>query len=68
MLISYTRSSVIFLLETELSPLKVLERFGLSARGSHSELRGKLVLGLGASLEAIPLLLRVFPIKAPYYI
>jgi len=30
--------------------------------------RGKLGLGLGASLEAIPLQLRAFPIKAPYYI
>jgi hypothetical protein len=37
---------------TELSPLKVLEQFGLSARRSYSELRGKSVLGLGASLEA----------------
>jgi hypothetical protein len=52
----------------ELSPLKVLEQFGLSARGSYSELRGKSVLGLGASLEAIPSLLRAFPIKTPYYI
>jgi len=49
-------------------PTKSTGQIGLSARRSYSELRGKLVLGLGASLEAIPPLLRVFPIKAPYYI
>jgi hypothetical protein len=49
-------------------PTKSTGQFGLSARGSYSELRGKLVLGLGASLEAKLSLLRVFPIKAPYYI
>jgi hypothetical protein len=49
-------------------PTKSTGQFGLSARRSHSELRGKLVLGLGASLEANRLLLRAFPIKTPYYI
>jgi hypothetical protein len=41
----------VYLLDT-LIPTKSTGQVGLDARRSHSELRGKSVLGLGASLEA----------------
>jgi hypothetical protein len=50
----HTKRGRFYLLVDRPIPTKSTGQVGLNARRSYSELRGKLVLGLGASSEAVP--------------